>query len=128
MTRAEILAAARQAAPSSDIRHVGYSDQEYAEREAMAALAELAAAWRLRLARPKRLAVLQRWGVLVPGVAYDLHAPFPLVRRPTPSRRGVIVQIPVQVSDERAVQSDVEAEIDAWFEQAQQEEQTCRSR
>ena len=124
MTRAEILAAARQAAPSSDIRHVGYSDQEYAEREAMAALAELAAAWRLRLSRPKRLQVLQRWGVLVPGVAYDLHAPFPLVRRPTPSRRGVIVQL--QVAEARTVQSDVEAEIDAWFEQAQQEEQTCR--
>jgi hypothetical protein len=122
VTRAEILAAARQAAPSSDIRHVGYSDQEYAEREAMAALAELAAAWRLRLSRPKRLAVLQRWGVLVPGVAYDLHAPFPLVRRPTPSRRGVIVQL--QVDEARTVQSDVEAEIDAWFEQAQQEEQT----
>lgn len=124
MTRAEILAAARQAAPSSDIRHVGYSDQEYAEREAMAALAELAAAWRLRLSRPKRLAVLQRWGVLVPGVAYDLHAPFPLVRRPTPSRRGVVIQL--QVDEARTVQSDVEAEIDAWFEQAQQEEQTCR--
>lgn len=122
MTRAEILAAARQAAPSSDIRHVGYTDQEYAEREAMAALAELAAAWRLRLSRPKRLQVLQRWGVLVPGVAYDLHAPFPLVRRPTPSRRGV----QLQVDEARTVQSDVEAEIDAWFEQAQQEEQTCR--
>jgi hypothetical protein len=122
VNRQQILAAARAAAPASDVRVVAYTDQEYAEREAHAALAELAAAWRRKLSRPKRLDILQRWGVLVEGVSYDRHDPLPLVRRITLSRRGTIVTFNV---DDGAAQTPdpVESEVDAWFGRAQQEDQ-----